>query len=58
MSVGTIGGQLYVWKELHRGHEVDREVLYAIDDDKLYLPPTPEITLRCLDCGDSLVIAV
>jgi hypothetical protein len=56
MSAGypSTSGRLYVWHEQHRGHEVERDVVYILDDDPLYWPPTSEITLRCLECGESL----
>jgi hypothetical protein len=49
----STSGRLYVWHEQHRGHEVEREVVYVLDDP-LQWPPTSEITLRCHDCGESL----
>lgn len=52
----SMNGRLYVWRAQHRGHDVERQVLDAIDDDALYWPPTPEITLRCFDCGESILI--
>ena len=52
----SLNSQLYVWQAQHRGHAVERDVVYVIDDDTLSRPPASEITLRCIDCGDSLLL--
>ena len=61
MSTMTVGytslrGRLSLWNETHRRHEIVRDVVYVLDDDALDQPPPPEITLRCRDCGESMLI--
>jgi len=52
----SLNSRLYVWRAQHRGHAVERDVVYVIDDDALSRPPASEITLRCIDCGESLLL--
>ena len=55
MSAGypSINGRLYVWQAEHRGHEIERRVVHVVDDEDLHHPPALDITLLCLDCGES-----